>query len=277
LENADHPQQLIDQLKMANAALQASEAKYRIIADNTYDWEYWLNPEGQFIYISPSCERITGYRPAEFESDAGLLSRIIHPEDRARWDAHHAQPTAAASQTELEFRIVHRDGGEHWVGHCCQPVFDADGKFLGRRGSNRDITDRWLLSEALHLSEQRFRALTENAAEMITILDSDGRVTYESPAVERVLGYPMNYLLGRNIFDLIPPADRERALQSFEGSLSKPGVTFRDELRLLGSDGRWRTVEFVGRNLFHEPAVQGIVINSRDITERAAANNQPSA
>jgi PAS domain S-box-containing protein len=277
LKNADDPQQLIEQLKAANAALQASEAKYRIVADNTYDWEYWLSPEGQFVYISPSCERMTGYHQAEFESDPGLLWRIIHPEDRARWDAHHTQPTAAASPTELEFRIVHRDGGEHWVGHCCQPIFDAAGKFLGRRGSNRDITDRQLLSDALRLSERRFRALTENAAEMITILDADGRITYESPAVERVLGYPMNHLIGRNIFELVHPADRERAMQSFEGSLSKPGVTFRDELRLVSSDGRWRTVEFVGRNLFHEPAVQGIVINSRDITERTPSPDRPPA
>jgi PAS domain S-box-containing protein len=91
--------------------------------------------------------------------------------------------------------------------------------------------------------------------------------------VERVLGYPMNYLQGRNVFELVHPADREPALQAFEGSLSKPGVTFRGELRLRHSDGQWRTVEFVGRNLFHEPAVQGVVINSRDITDRAAASH----
>jgi len=268
LDNTDDPHTLIDELRAANAALQASEAKYRIVADNTYDWEYWLSPEGQFIYISPSCERITGYRPSEFQADPGLLLRIIHPEDQPRWDAHHAQLASPASLGEMEFRILDRGGGERWVGHCCQPVFDADGKFLGRRGSNRDITDRHLLSEALHLSEHRFRALTENAAEMITILDADGRITYESPAIERVLGYPTNHLLGRNVFELVHPADREQALQIFEGSLSKPGVTFRGELRLQHSDGRWRTMDFVGRNLFHEPAVQGIVINSREITER---------
>jgi PAS domain S-box-containing protein len=269
MENTDQPHSLIDQLKAANAALQASEAKYRIVADNTYDWEYWLSPKGEFLYSSPSCERITGYRPADFQADPELLLRIIHPEDRPRWEAHHSEGTAPGGPSELEFRIVHRNGGERWVGHCCQPVFDAEGRFLGRRGSNRDITDRQMLSDALRLSERRFRALTENAAEMITILDSDARITYESPAVERILGYPINHLLGHNIFELVHPEDHERALQIFEQSLSRPQWVFRGELRLQHSDGQWRTMEFVGVNLFHEPAVQGVVINSREITDRA--------
>jgi PAS domain S-box-containing protein len=74
----------------------------------------------------------------------------------------------------------------------------------------------------------------------------------------------------------VHPDDRARALQIFEDSLSRPGLIFRSELRLRHSDGRWRTLEFVGRNLFHEPAVMGIVINSRDITERATQTGQPS-
>lgn len=277
MENKNQPHSLIEQLKAANAALQASEAKYRIVADNTYDWEFWLSPEGQFLYTSPSCERITGYQPAEFQADPGLLLRIIHPEDRPLWDAHHAEFTAPTRPTELEFRIVHRDGGERWVGHCCQPVFDAEGNFLGRRGSNRDTTDRQLLSEALRLSEQRFRALTENAAEMITILDAEARIVYESPAVERLLGYTLTQLLGRNVFELIHPADNERAVQLFEQALSRPGLIFQGVLRLQHSNGQWRAVDFVGRNLFHEPAVQGIVINAREITERTTTADQPSA
>jgi PAS domain S-box-containing protein len=277
MPNLDRSESLIEQLKAANAALQASEARYRIVADNTYDWEYWLNNEGQFAYVSPSCERITGYPPAEFLADPGLLLRIIRPDDRPRWEAHHAQIDTPASATELEFRIVHRDGGERWVGHCCQPVFAADGKCLGRRGSNRDVTARQWLSEALRLSERRFRALTENAAEMITILDAEARIVYESPAVERLLGYPINQFLGRSLFDLVHPEDRERALQIFEDSLSRPGLIFRCELRLRHNDGRWRAFEFVGRNLFHEPAVMGIVINSRDITERTTQSGRPSA
>lgn len=276
MKNGKNPDTLIDSLKAANAALQAAEAKYRIVADNTYDWEHWLSPEGQFLYISPSCERITGYSPAEFVADPGLLLRIIHPEDRPRWDAHHAQSSAPASADELEFRIVRRDGGERWVGHCCQPVFNAAGQFLGRRGSNRDISERHRLSEALRLSERRFRALTENAAEMITILDAEARIIYESPSVERLLSYPAKHLLRRNLFELVHPDDREKTLQAIEECLSRPGVIFRGELRLRRGDGGWRRIEFIGRNLFHDPAVQGIVINSRDISERTPSVGRTS-
>ena len=132
---------LLSGQKQAEEVLRASETKYRIVADNPYDWEHWLSPEGQFLYTSPSCERITGYSASEFEIDPELLSRIVHPDDLTQFEAH-LEEKATKGPCELEFRIIHRDGTTRWIGHVCQPVFDAEGSFLGRRGSNRDITDR---------------------------------------------------------------------------------------------------------------------------------------
>ncbi len=76
--------------KLAEEALRASETTYRIVADNTYAWEYWVSPAGQFLYTSPSCQRITGYAANEFETDSELLSRIIHPDDRPKLADHFA-------------------------------------------------------------------------------------------------------------------------------------------------------------------------------------------
>jgi PAS domain S-box-containing protein len=135
--------------KRTEEALRASETTYRIVADNTYDWEYWEGPAGQFLYSSPSCQRITGYAATEFEADPGLLCRIVHPDDRPKL-ADHLQPRKTGGKPcEMEFRIIHRQGTTRWIGHVCQPVFDAQGRFLGHRGSNRDITDRKRGEEAL--------------------------------------------------------------------------------------------------------------------------------
>jgi PAS domain S-box-containing protein len=120
--------------------LRESEERFRTVADYTYDWEYWISPQGDYLYISPSCERITGYAPQEFEQIPNLLETIIHPDDR-EWVAHHLRHEMATEPPFLiEFRIMPRGGGERWIGHACQSVYGSDGRWLGRRANNRDIT-----------------------------------------------------------------------------------------------------------------------------------------
>lgn len=131
--------------------IQAAAQDYRVIADNTYDWEFWRTPDGRFRYVSPSCERISGYAPADFLADPELFLRIIHPSDHAHVTRHLAALDEAPG--EIEFRILTADGQVRWIGHACQPVFDANGRYLGKRGSNRDITDR-KRSESLLLVER---------------------------------------------------------------------------------------------------------------------------
>jgi PAS domain S-box-containing protein len=146
-------QQEITERKQAAEALRKSEARFRIVADNTYDWEFWLGPEGNIIYMSPSCERITGYAAKEFSADPDLLYRTIHPEDRERFKAHVSDLSGTPAHHEIEYRIIRSDGASGWIGHVCQPVFDSAGNFLGRRGSNRDITERKQAEEALQRIE----------------------------------------------------------------------------------------------------------------------------
>ncbi|MBN2885526.1 MAG: EAL domain-containing protein [Chromatiaceae bacterium] len=129
------------------ALLRESEEKYRILADYSPNWEYWEAPDGGYLYISPACAEVSGFAPSDFFADSGLMERIIHPEDRALWRAHH-QGEAAHAADALRLRIQARDGSERWIEHLCKPVFDETGRFRGRRGSNSDITER-------HLAEQR--------------------------------------------------------------------------------------------------------------------------
>ncbi|MGD0283796.1 MAG: PAS domain-containing protein, partial [Dissulfurispiraceae bacterium] len=122
--------------------LEEQEKKYRIVVDNTYDWEFWLNPEDSFIYTSPSCKRVTGYTSEDFETTPGLLARILHPDDMSLLTKHRHTATSERISEEIEFRIIRPDGAVRWIAHVCQPVFDSSGEFLGTRGSNRDITER---------------------------------------------------------------------------------------------------------------------------------------
>jgi PAS domain S-box-containing protein len=143
--------------------LRQSELRYRTVADFTYDWETWLSPEGHYLYISPSCQRITGYSRQELLESPGLLPDIVHPLDREKFQDHVR--TALSEDTgfqQMEFRIVRQDGEQRWIEHFCQPVHSPDGKFVGRRASNRDISVRKKLEQEREtLIEELKMALSE--------------------------------------------------------------------------------------------------------------------
>jgi PAS domain S-box-containing protein len=126
------------------AELKASELKFHTVADFTYDLETWRAPDGRFIYVSPSCERITGYSPAEFMADPGLSVRMAVPEDRPVLEEHYSHEGQAdhGEDRHIDFRFVTKDGRVRWISHYCTQVVDGAGNSIGRRASNRDITDR---------------------------------------------------------------------------------------------------------------------------------------
>ena len=141
---------LIDEKMRTEEELLKSEEKYRMVADFTYDWEYWIDSTGHYIYVSPSCKRITGYRPDEFIANPDLMAKIIHPNDRAKVRKHFREELKSNRKaSHLDFRIITLDGKECWISHDCQPVYSSDGRQLGRRGNNRDISKRKRLEAKL--------------------------------------------------------------------------------------------------------------------------------
>jgi len=134
-------------LKNSNDTLPGNEDRFKIfaatVANSTYDWEYWVAPDLSIIYCSPACERISGYRAAEFEQNPGLLTAISHSEDRERIKRHEGDIALSNPETfEHEFRIVTRTGEVRWIAHSCRMVLGCNGEYLGRRASNRDITEQ---------------------------------------------------------------------------------------------------------------------------------------
>lgn len=142
---------------------QATEERYRKVADFTYDWEYWIDPQGEYIYVSPSCERITGYGADEFTRNPGLLIEIMHPEDRLLFADHEHEVSEMGELDPINFRITTRMGTERWIGHVCQSVTDANGNYAGKRGSNRDITQRKNMEEEL-LNAEKLKSVGSLAA-----------------------------------------------------------------------------------------------------------------
>jgi PAS domain S-box-containing protein len=148
------------------AALRQSEERFRTMTDFTQDWEYWIGPERQFIYISPSCEAVCGYAAREFREDPDMLMKIIHPVDRAALQEHEETFFQSRQLGSLEMRIITRSGEVRWIQHICRPVYGADGRWLGRRASNRDITAHKHSEEALERQNRTLRFLQEIALDI---------------------------------------------------------------------------------------------------------------
>lgn len=139
----------------------------------------------------------------------------------------------------------------------------------------RDIGRRKRAEEELRRSEERLRGvLVQYGSDIITILDAEGTICYESPASERVLGYRPEDLVGTNAFDWIHPEDLEQAAESFARILAGPGQGQPVEIRFKHADGSWRYFEVLSDNLLENPDVRGVVIDSRDITERKVAERR---
>ncbi|MES3020653.1 MAG: EAL domain-containing protein [Pseudomonadota bacterium] len=136
------------------ALLQKSEEKYRILADYSPNWEYWLAPDGSYLYVSPACTAVSGYAPADFFADPQLMDKIVDPLDLAAW--REAGPGgAAAGSVPLACRIRTKGGAERWVEHVARRVLDRDGNTLGLRGSYSNITQRRQAEQKLDFMTQR--------------------------------------------------------------------------------------------------------------------------
>jgi PAS domain S-box-containing protein len=194
--------------KKFHKELTESETNFRIVADFTYDWEYWISPDGVIIYCSPSSKRITGYEPQEFVNRPQLLHEIIHPEDQPLL-GDHFQKIDAEDANYLEFRIINRKGDVRWISHACKSVFDENNQYLGCRVSNRDFTDQKLAETALKKSEEKYRNLFETITQGVIYRDSEGRITSMNPAAEKFLGYNLEDIINKKIEDPIWKAIHE--------------------------------------------------------------------
>ncbi|NEX22220.1 response regulator [Thiorhodococcus mannitoliphagus] len=151
------------ELVAAFARLSESETRYRMLADYSSDWDYWLGSDGRYRYVSPACEAVCGYPPDAFLTDPELMQRLVHPDDRPLW-SEHGRGIIADTEVRtpsVRLRLCRPDGEVRWIEHVCRPVVDSDGEHQGWRGVNRDITVRKQEERLTVLQKRRAEALLE--------------------------------------------------------------------------------------------------------------------
>ncbi|MGK7919426.1 MAG: PAS domain S-box protein [Trichodesmium sp.] len=264
----------ITEYKKFAQTLKKSEERFRTVADFTYDWEYWLNPERKFIYVSPSCERITGYTPEEFLENSKLFKTIIHPKDRQMVNQYFADSFEKEKMFSMDFRIITRGGQTKWIGHCCQSVYSADGRWLGRRVSNRDITQQRQMKLALQESEYRFRSIFNQAGVGIIQVNAAGELVLFNQKFVDLVKYSPEELHQKKLEDLIHPDDLDIHTQELENLWLGKNKSLSSERRYLCQDGSIVWVHVSGsiiENILGKPQFYIAVI--KDISDRKQAES----
>jgi len=175
--------------------LRHSERKFKSMAEFSVDWDVWYGLDGQAIYITPSCEEISGYPRELFYRDPDFFVSIVHPDDmevflRHRQD-HYVKSTPPA---EVTFRIIRKDGEVRWIWHKCQAVFADDGEWQGRRTTNRDITEQKRIEAQLHrLSTTDSLTGAHNRRMFIDLLERELQRSRRYGAIFSLLMFDIDY------------------------------------------------------------------------------------
>ena len=228
----------ITERKRVENDLRVSEEKYRLISDNSDDWIYWVTPDGKMKYVSPACERVTGYSPDEFSHRPELNQEIVFEADQNKVNQHHQYSKSDNHPHELEYRIVTKGGELRWISHSCSPIFSNNGEYLGRRGTNRNITERKRQEEQLYESEFRFGKLYENGPFGMVMADSEFRFKKVNPVFCAILGYSEEELLQFTFKDVSHPDDLPKDMANVRKLMNKEISVYKTDKRYIRKDGQ---------------------------------------
>src|SRR5215211_3581910 len=254
--------------------LRKSEARYRTVLDAAFDAIVVITSDGIVRWFNYGAEHIFGHKAGDV---VGQPVTLLMPERYrdlcvAGLRRYLRTGEAQVMGSTIELVGLRKDGSEFPIEMSLGETHE-DGERLFT-GVIRDIAERKELEKVIKESEERIRSLLQNTSDIITLLEADGTIRYISPAVERVTGYRPEEQIGTNAFGSVHPDDREQALDTFAELLKEPGLHPPLEFRVPHKDGLWCYLEHVVNNLIDDPAVSGVVITSRDVTERKEAERK---
>ncbi len=262
----------ITERRQREEALRESEERFRAAFEQAAVGMAHVSLLSRWLKANDRLCEILGYTEEELLQLG--FQEVVHPDDL---DADYEQFTLMLSDElhtySAEKRYIRKDGREIWVNQTLSVVREPSGLPGHFVCVVEDITGRKQAAEALRESEARFRSLVQNASDIIMIIELDGTIRYESPTVERILGYTPEIRIGTSILDYIHPEDVERVSDVIHEDANEDRIRPLVEFRSRHADGSWRYLEAVANNMLDEPGMVGIVVNSRDVTDRREARD----
>jgi two-component system cell cycle sensor histidine kinase/response regulator CckA len=247
--------------RRAEDALRESEARLRVIVDQV-PAILWTT-DGELRVTSVVGAGLTALGRTAGELIGTAAPQLLGQDEAARF--HHERALAGASaayEAELD--------GRTYATHL-EPLRDRGGDVRGTIGLAVDGTEQKQARQEIERQARHFRSLIEHAQDAITVVDAEGVVQYESPSIERILGYRPEKVIGRRLERLLHPDDAPAAGRSLESLFASGARKETREVRARHRDGSWRVLETIASRFADETGRPFVILNSRDITERRAA------
>ena len=243
--------------------------------ETSADFIVTTNPEGYILYLNEAGRKMVGL---DKNANVNVLRHedFVFESDILKLRGDILDTLVTRGHWEGEFNLKNFKTGKP------VPIYFSAGLLKDPQTGlpatlaaiGHDVTDIKKAEEALHHNEKHFRALIENALDIVTVLNEEGCYTYLSPSMFNVLGYSPEELMGTNAFELIHPEDVEQVITKFKTALAVPEQPQTVQFRFKLKDGSWKPLESIGKNLLSDPSVKGIVVNSRDISEKRNAEKE---
>lgn len=229
------------------------------------------DPQGKVTYWNKAAERLYGWSAEEVMNRSILEVALF--EELIAWAEKIMSDLMAGRRWSGELEVRRKDGTSFPAHVTSTPVYDEQGTLAAIISVSTDISEL-KKTEELRRSEERFRALTQNSSDIVTLLGADGTIRYQSFSVERILGYRPEEMLGNDVFDYVHPEDLGQIQATFAKALADSELRLSAEYRFRHKDGSWCYLESVGSNLLSNPEMGEFIVNSRDITERKRAEER---
>jgi two-component system cell cycle sensor histidine kinase/response regulator CckA len=262
----------VTERKKAEHALKESENIYRTIFENTGTGMAIADKNRNTLLVNDKLQELTGFTKEELVGNKTSWERFIAPHDLERLKNYHrlrlTDPSAAPKH--YEYQIITKNGE-------IKDFLTTSTLIPGTQNSLVSMMDisAWKKAEdALRKSEERLRELLQNSSDIIAIFDNNGVFQYVSPSVKNILGYDENDITGKRTFDFIHPDDAQMTINAFNEVTQSIHTGIATEFRFRHKNGQWVNLEALGSNLLDNPAINGIVINARNISERKRLETQ---
>jgi PAS domain S-box-containing protein len=254
----------------AEARLEAGEKQYRQLLEALQEGIWMIDADARTVFVNPRMAEMLGYTVEEmmgthlfsFMDDQGIALAERNLERRQQ-----------GIREQHDFEFLRKDGSRLYASLETSPIFDDEGNYAGSLAGVQDITDRVQTTEALRESEERYRDLVEKVSDVIYALDREGVITYVSPAIERLLGFTPEQIIGQPFGQFVLPEDLGQVAVNFQEMVSgrQRGPT---EYKMVAASGEIRWASLSSQPILDGDQVTGVRGVLTDISERVWAHEQ---
>ncbi len=249
------------EFRKAKKEIEQKNLELEKIFDTSLDVICTFDEAGTFKTVSKACEKVWGYSPDELIGKNYI--DLVYHEDQIATLKSEESVISGEQETNFENRYVHKNGS-------LIPMLWSSKGNIGDGTIYcvaKDITEKKMAQQQLEQSERRFKTLVQEGSDLIGIVDSEANYIYVSPTSLKVLQIPPEDFIGTNAFDYIHPEDQDSVFNQFKAVLEKSHVVL-EPFRFKNKEGQWRWIETIATDQTEEPSINGIVVNSRDVTDR---------